>query len=268
MFYKQINKHVTAFAFDRTTVICFAGIELHNVAIEEKIRTPPTVIKRKKPVDTSKFNQSDRKSKHLGTFYFKHHDTDSDRQMIETEKSQEESSEEEWTYVDGGKIGNEDSTDIMTSSVEIQCELPLDEKKDKAPSPKPKLESSTPDLLRVESSRYKDLERLVNQAEELVQKQVLSKKKGSRAFKPLSFEEEGKNVSRNKMSRIKEWLNQSSEGKNDNNQVSFFYMFIPNLTNQFKINPIVLKFCPLSCSNIICVSSCSTLVIPVNLLLI
>ncbi|XP_026735577.1 uncharacterized protein LOC113499339 isoform X1 [Trichoplusia ni] len=194
------------------------GIELHNVAIEEKIRTPPTVIKRKKPVDTSKFNQSDRKSKHLGTFYFKHHDTDSDRQMIETEKSQEESSEEEWTYVDGGKIGNEDSTDIMTSSVEIQCELPLDGKKDKAPSPKPKLESSTPDLLRVESSRCKDLERLVNQAEELVQKQVLSKKKGSRAFKPLSFEEEGKNVSRNKMSRIKEWLNQSSEGKNDNNQ--------------------------------------------------
>ncbi|CAH0677651.1 unnamed protein product [Spodoptera exigua] len=192
------------------------GLETH-VNIEDKLKTPPTVIKRKKPVDTSKFNQTDRKSKHLATFYFRHHDTDSDRQMIETEKSQEESSEEEWTYVGGAKIGNEDSTDIMTSSVEIQCELPLDEnKKEKPPSPKPKLESSTPDLLRVE--RCKDIERLVNQAEELVQKQALSKKKGSRSFKPLPFDEDGKNVSRNKMSRIKEWLNQSSEGKSDNNQ--------------------------------------------------
>nr|XP_049693797.1 klarsicht protein isoform X4 [Helicoverpa armigera] len=197
------------------------GLEVHNVGIEGKLKTPPTVIKRKKPVDTSKFNQTDRKSKHLATFYFRHHDTDSDRQMIETEKSQEESSEEEWTYVGGAKIGNEDSTDLMTSSVEIQCELPLDEKKEKPPSPKPKLESSTPDLLRVE--RSKDIVRLVNQAEELVQKQALSKKKGSRSFKPLSFEEEGKNVSRNKMSRIKEWLNQSSEGKSDNNQCTESY---------------------------------------------
>ncbi|KAJ8709083.1 hypothetical protein PYW07_008909 [Mythimna separata] len=209
---------VTARATDQTVPATdqVDGLEAHNVGLEEKLKTPPTVIKRKKPVDTSKFNQTDRKSKHLATFYFKHHDTDSDRQMIETEKSQEESSEEEWTYVGGAKIGNEDSTDIMTSSVEIQCELPVDEKKDKPPSPKPKLESSTPDLLRVE--RCKDIERLVNQAEELVQKQAMSKKKGPRSFKPLSFEEEGKNVSRNKMSRIKEWLNQSSEGKSDNNQ--------------------------------------------------
>ncbi|XP_037302374.1 uncharacterized protein LOC115444450 isoform X2 [Manduca sexta] len=198
------------------------GLELNtSVNIEEKIRTPPTVIKRKKPVDTSKFNQTDRKSKHLATFYFRHHDTDSDRQMIETdEKSQEESSEEEWTYVGGGKIANEDSTDLMTSSVEIQCELPLDDKKpeEKPASPKPKLESSTPDLLRVENTRCKDIERLVNQAEELVQKQAMAKKKGARNFKPLSFEEEGKSVNRNKMSRIKEWLNQSSDGKNESNQ--------------------------------------------------
>ncbi|XP_063832715.1 uncharacterized protein LOC135081862 [Ostrinia nubilalis] len=198
------------------------GIELSTtINIEEKLKTPPTVIKRKKPVDSSKFNQSDRKSKNCATFYFRHHDTDSDRQMIETdEKSQEESSEEdEWTYVGAPKIANEDSTDIMTSSVEIQCELPLDEKKDTA-SPKPKLESSTPDLLRVENTRCKDIERLVIQAEELVQKQAqqMAKKKGSRTFKPLMFEEEGKNINRNKMSRIKEWLNQSSDGKNDSNQ--------------------------------------------------
>lgn len=200
----------------------FAGLDIHNtVTIEEKIRTPPTVIKRKKPVDTSKFNQTDRKSKHLATFYFRHHDTDSDRQMIETdEKSQEESSEEEWTYVGSPKIGNEDSTDIMTSSIEIQCELPVDSK-DKPPSPKPKLESPTPDLIRLDqNSRCKDIERLVNQAEELVQKaQHISKKKGSRNFKPLTLEEEGKTVNKNKMSRIKEWLNQSSDGKTDNNQV-------------------------------------------------
>lgn len=197
------------------------GLELRSIAIHDKIATPPTVIKRKKPVDTSKFNQTDRKSKHLATFYFRHHDTDSDRQPIETEKSQEESSEEEWTYVDGAKIGNEDSTDIMTSSVEIQCELPIDDKKYeeiKAPSPKPKLESSTPDLLKVESTRNKDIDRLVNQAEELVQKQALAKKKGPRSFKPLAFEEDNKNASRNKMSRIKEWLNQSTEDKNDTNQ--------------------------------------------------
>lgn len=167
-------------------------------------------------MNTSKFNQTDRKSKHLAVFYFKHHDTDSDRQVIETdEKSQEESSEEEWTYVGGPKIANEDSTDIMTSSVEIQCELSIDNKTQK-------LDASTPDLLKVENTRCKDLERLVNQAEELVQKQAqqqMAKKKGTRNFKPLAFEEDGKNVSRNKMSRIKEWLNQSSEGKNDNNQV-------------------------------------------------
>lgn len=186
------------------------------------MKTPPTVVKRKKPVDTSRFNQSDRKSKHLATFYFKHHDTDSDRQMIETdEKSQEESSEEEWTYV-GVKIGNEDSTDIMTSSVEIQCDLPLENHKEKSLSPKPKLE--TPDLLRVDTtSRCKDLERLVLQAEVFVQKQaqqhIVIKKKG-RSIKPLLFDEDGKAANRAKMSRINEWLNQSSEGKNPN-QVIF-----------------------------------------------
>ncbi|XP_038207126.1 uncharacterized protein LOC119828893 isoform X2 [Zerene cesonia] len=188
--------------------------------VPREIKTPPTVIKRKKPVDTSRFNQSDRKSKNCATFYFRHHDTDSDRQVIEAdEKSQDESSEEEWTYVNGAKIANEDSTDIMTSSVEIQCELPVDEKI--SASPKPKLESSTPDLLRVDqNSRCKDIERLVIQAEELVQKQAqqMAKKKGSRNFKPLMLEEEGKSVSRAKMSRIKEWLNQSSDGKNDGNQ--------------------------------------------------
>ncbi|XP_045779106.1 uncharacterized protein LOC123876796 isoform X2 [Maniola jurtina] len=203
------------------------GINRREAKLEEIpkeiIKTPPTVVKRKKPVNTSRFNQSDRKSKNCATFYFRHHDTDSDRQMIETdEKSQEESSEEEWTYVNGPKIGNEDSTDIMTSSVEIQCELPVDDKKERPPSPKPKLESSTPDLIRVDqNSRCKDIERLVIQAEELVQKQAqqqMAKKKGTRNLKPLTFEEEGKSVSRAKMSRIKEWLNQSSDGKNDNNQ--------------------------------------------------
>ncbi|XP_064292662.1 klarsicht protein isoform X2 [Plodia interpunctella] len=199
------------------------GLEVNNAMhIEKQIKTPPTVIKRKKSVDTSRFNQTDRKSKHCATFYFRHHDTDSDRQMIETEeKSQEESSEEEWTYVGGAKIVNEDSTDLMTSSVEIQCELPMDD----TIKPQPKLESSTPDLIKIDikckdSERCKDIERLVIQAEELVQKQAqqMSKKKGSRSFKPLMFEEEGKNVSRAKMSRIKEWLNQSSDGKNDMNQ--------------------------------------------------
>ena len=199
----------------------FSGVNTQEcLKVEEipkEIKTPPTVVKRKKPVNTSKFNQSDRKSKNCATFYFRHHDTDSDRQMIETdEKSQSESSEEEWTYVDGPKIGNEDSTDLMTSSVEIQCELPLDQK---IPS-KPKLESSTPDLIRVDqTTRCKDIERLVIEAEELVQKQQLAKKKASRSLKSLIFEEEGKSVGRAKMSRIKEWLNQSSEGKNDSNQV-------------------------------------------------
>lgn len=178
-------------------------------------------------MDTSKFNQTDRKSKNCATFYFRHHDTDSDRQMIETdEKSQEESSEEEWTYVGGPKIANEDSTDIMTLSVEIQCELPMDgekDKRDQPPSPKPKLESSTPDLLRVDqNTRCRDIEKLVIQAEELVQKQAqqhMAKKKGSRNNKPLMFEEDGKTASRAKMSRIKEWLNQSNDDKNDSNQV-------------------------------------------------
>lgn len=114
-------------------------------------------------------------------------------------------------------MDNEDSTDIMTSSVEIQCELPLEKIK-------PKLDASTPDLLKLEQTRCQDIVRLVNQAEELVQKQAQQqmKKNKNRSFNPLSFEEEGKNASRNKMCRIKEWLNQSSEGnKSDNNQVSF-----------------------------------------------
>ncbi|XP_059051800.1 klarsicht protein [Achroia grisella] len=203
------------------------GLDVHTVTTDDKMKTPQTVIKRKKPVNTSKFNQTDRKSKHCATFYFRHHDTDSDRQMIETdEKSQEESSEEEWTYVEGAKIANEDSTDVMTSSVEIQCELPYDEKKECQPSPKPKMESSTPDLLKVDQARCKNIERLVIQAEELVQKQAqqnMAKKKGSRSFKPLMFEEDGKNVNRTKMSRIKEWLNQSSDGKNNNHQFTESY---------------------------------------------
>ncbi|CAK1593744.1 unnamed protein product [Parnassius mnemosyne] len=202
--------------------------ETETMNFHEQVKTPPTVVKRKKPVDTSKFNQSDRKSKNCATFYFRHHDTDSDgRQMIETDEKSQESSEEEWTYVGSPKIANEDSTDLMTSSVEIQYELPVDEKKEKPPSPKPKLESNTPDLIKVDA-RCKDIERLVIQAEELVQKQAQQqmKKKGSRSFKPLMFEEEGKSVSRVKMSRIKEWLNQSTEGersKNDSNQCTESY---------------------------------------------
>lgn len=231
MFTKQTNNIKNQTVLDprhNAHLYPVTGINRRETKLEEIpkeiIKTPPTVVKRKKPVNTSKFNQSDRKSKNCATFYFRHHDTDSDRQVIETdEKSQEESSEEEWTYVNGPKIGNEDSTDIMTSSVEIQCELPVDEKKERPPSPKPKLESSTPDLIRIEqNSRCKDIERLVIQAEELVQKQAqqhMAKKKGTRNLKPLMFEEEGKSVSRAKMSRIKEWLNQSSDGKMNNNQV-------------------------------------------------
>ncbi|XP_013139433.1 PREDICTED: uncharacterized protein LOC106104041 [Papilio polytes] len=202
--------------------------ETESMNFHEEPKTPPTVVKRKKPVDTSKFNQTDRKSKNCATFYFRHHDTDSDgRQMVETDEKSQESSEEEWTYVGNPKIANEDSTDLMTSSVEIQCELTLDEKKDK-PSPKPKLESSTPDLLKVEA-RCKDIERLVIQAEELVQKQAqhqMAKKKNSRNFKSSLIDEEGKAVSRGKMSRIKEWLNQSTEeerAKNENNQCTESY---------------------------------------------
>ncbi|KPI98769.1 hypothetical protein RR46_10087 [Papilio xuthus] len=201
--------------------------ETESMNFHDHTKTPPTVVKRKKPVDTSKFNQTDRKSKNCATFYFRHHDTDSDgRQMIETDEKSQESSEEEWTYVGNPKIANEDSTDLMTSSIEIQCELTLDEKKDKA-SPKPKLESSTPDLLKVEA-RCKDIERLVIQAEELVQKQAqhqMAKKKNSRNFKSL-IDEEGKSVSRGKMSRIKEWLNQSTEderNKNESNQCTESY---------------------------------------------
>ncbi|XP_063624678.1 klarsicht protein [Cydia splendana] len=190
----------------------YDGLEHTTV---QKPRTPPTVVKRKKPADPSKFNQTYRKSDHLAIFYCKHRDTDSDRQLVETdEKSQEESSEEEWTYVNS-KVTIEDSTDVMTSSVEIQCELPIDEKKEP-----PKL-LPTPDLIRDNNTRCKDIERLVIQAEELVQKQAqqqMAKKKGVRSFKPLAFEEDGKNVSRAKMSRIKEWLNQSSEGNNNVHQ--------------------------------------------------
>lgn len=199
---------------------------------DDKVNTPPTVIKRKKPVNTSKFNQTDRKSKHCATFYFRHHDTDSDMQKIETEKSQEESSEEEWTYVNT-KIDNEDATDIMTSSVEIQCELPLDDKMNEVKnSPKKEnlLGSQTPDLIRVENTRCKDIERLVIQAEELAQKQAqqqLAKQmsKGSRNLIPLMFEEEGNSVNRVKISRIKEWLNQSSDGKIDDSQVYYYIFF-------------------------------------------
>ncbi|VVC95081.1 unnamed protein product, partial [Leptidea sinapis] len=195
-----------------------------RIGSPKEIKTPPTVVKRKKPIDTSRFNQSDRKSKNCATFYFRHHDTDSDRQVIETDdKSQDESSEEEWTYHNGPKIANEDSTDLMTSSVEIQCDLPVD----KENLTKTKLESSTPDLLRVDqNSRCKNIERLVNQAEELVQKQAqqhLALKKGLRTFKPLILQEDDKSVGKTKMSRIKEWLNQSSDGKNDNNQTTENY---------------------------------------------
>ncbi|XP_068619876.1 uncharacterized protein klar isoform X2 [Battus philenor] len=203
--------------------------ETETMNFHEQPKTPPTVIKRKKPVDTSRFNQTDRKSKNCATFYFRHHDTDSDgRQMIETDEKSQESSEEEWTYVGTPKIANEDSTDVMTSSIEIQCELPSDGKKEKSPATKPKLESTTPDLIKVDA-RCKDIERLVIQAEELVQKQAqhqMGKKKNSRSFKPLMLEEEGKSVTRVKMSRIKEWLNQSTEGersKNDSNQCTESY---------------------------------------------
>lgn len=147
--------------------------------------------------------------------------------MIETdEKSQEESSEEEWTYVGGPKIANEDSTDLMTSSIEIQCELPIDGKQDtdtQQQSSKLTLELNTPDLLRIDkNSRCKDIDRLVIQADQLFQKkaqQNMTKKKCSRTIKPVNIEDEGKIVIRAKMSRINEWLIQSNYDKDYSNQV-------------------------------------------------
>lgn len=93
---------------------------------------PVTVRKRpKKPVDLSKFNRSDRKSKNCATFYFKHHDTDSDRNLVSggsgtDDKSQEETSEEEWTYTMCNKNESPENSDVMTSSFEQQSDLPID----------------------------------------------------------------------------------------------------------------------------------------------
>ena len=95
--------------------------------------------------DTSRFNRSNRKGPNCATFYFKHHDTDSDqdivREQVDSEdlgrncvnsevKSVEDSSEDEWTYKQGspsparmnGKSDGSGSSSETTSSVRRHSE--------------------------------------------------------------------------------------------------------------------------------------------------
>lgn len=120
---------------DNNYYVIFSDVDstLNTSMYDDDQTVPVTVIKRpRKPIDLSKFNRSNRKSKNCATFYFKHHDTDSDRQMVSgasgtEDKSQEETSEEEWTYTVCAKNGSPENSDIMTSSFEQQSELSNDD---------------------------------------------------------------------------------------------------------------------------------------------
>ncbi|KAJ9597417.1 hypothetical protein L9F63_011711, partial [Diploptera punctata] len=95
--------------------------------------------------DSSKFNRSNRKAPNCATFYFKHHDTDSDQDIVREQidsdqgrnaclnsevKSVEDSSEDEWTYKQGspspatmnGKSDGSGSSSETNSSIRRHSE--------------------------------------------------------------------------------------------------------------------------------------------------
>lgn len=115
------------------------------------------------------FDRSNRKAPNLGTYYFKHEDTtDSEIQTSNSSKTKqqttmEESSEDEWTYSSIEKNHTSVSTQPTNSSIlRTSCQ---------------------------------DIQRLVQEAEELVRESPVKKIKSSTGA-PL-----------NKMSRVKQWLN-------------------------------------------------------------
>lgn len=195
------------------------------------------MVKRPKKINESKFTSSNRKSKNLAVYYFKHPDTESDTQLISgasgtDEKSQEETSEDEWTYTvcEKDNISGENN-DIMTSSLDQ-----IEEIKDmevKVNSSK-RLDFDYDTEVRYDQAKFNEIktaapesiQRLVNQADEMVQKKaqemsnnplgssksIQKKSKLVRNFKPLNLNDTSKTgfQNQNKMSRIKEWLQQNT----------------------------------------------------------
>lgn len=77
-------------------------------------RTPQ---KRLRPVDSSKFNRSARKSKNCATFYFKHLDTDGENQIGGGFSSQNDEGEDEFS--NGGRdVGSAEEEDVVATSQE------------------------------------------------------------------------------------------------------------------------------------------------------
>ncbi|XP_024938758.1 uncharacterized protein LOC107265729 isoform X2 [Cephus cinctus] len=84
------------------------------------------VIKRRRPLEESaSFSTSDRKSKNCATFYFKHHDTDSEADSRPGNESPNmvESSEEEWTYTASSPKDSVLSIDERRTNVVVRLDF-------------------------------------------------------------------------------------------------------------------------------------------------
>ncbi|KAF5287452.1 hypothetical protein FQA39_LY15908 [Lamprigera yunnana] len=120
--------------------------------------------------DSTSFTKSNRKAPNLGTYYFKHEDTtDSEIQNRAKLKSltMEDSSEDEWTYTANDKNNKIEKCVVTVQQTNLSAS--------KAPC--------------------QDIQRLVQEAEELVRESPIKKIKAAVGV-PL-----------NKMTRVKQWLN-------------------------------------------------------------
>ncbi|XP_057318055.1 klarsicht protein [Microplitis mediator] len=171
--------------------------------------------KRRKIVDeSSSFNTSDRKSKNCATFYFKHRDTDSEVDRVyDNDFDQNESSEEEWTYMASPTVTSENGSNKNKTNVvvrldfgeaaieDIEC---LEGKEhDQAITENGKIDNCDS-----EDETKKDIRKLILEVEKLVSEE--GQKGISKNLPSLIFDNYGQNNYRAKYARIKEWLKLNS----------------------------------------------------------
>lgn len=137
--------------------------------------------------------------------YYRHKDTDSEQDIGNVsdkvgKRNMDDSSEDEWVYKNGADNNEQDGCNNGSSSESRSATYTIESYKQR-----PSVQPEDDDKSRKTSKE--DIQRLINQVEELVREDAVSgspRKHASRLFaNPLHFNDP---VTKGKISRVKEWL--------------------------------------------------------------
>ncbi|KAK4871667.1 hypothetical protein RN001_015791 [Aquatica leii] len=154
-------------AFDENATMVKPNVDegVLNQEKNELITVTPGRVKLNE--DSSAFIKSNRKAPNLGMYYFKHEDTTDSEIQNNAKVKMEDSSEDEWTYTTNDKTPEENK--CLVAVLQGNCST--------------------------SKASCQDIQRLVQEAEELVRESPVKKIKAN-VEAPL-----------NKMTRVKQWLN-------------------------------------------------------------